>query len=125
VLVSPEWGGMVTPAMKNFLLLCAGGQVAHKPALLMGVSASLGGTYPIAELRMASGKNTRLCFIPEHVIVRRVGEVLNGDEAASDEDAHLRARLDYALGLLAEYARALRAVRASAASTTERFRYGM
>lgn len=125
VLVTPEWGGMATPAMKNFLLLSTGGVVAHKPALLVAVSASLGGAYPIAELRMTSGKNSHLCFIPEHLIVRRVEEVLNGDRSEGDDDARLRDRIEHALALLAEYARALRGVRESAASADPRFRYGM
>ena len=55
VLVVPEWGGMAPPALKNFLLLCAH-ELAHKPALIVSVSAGDGGTYPVAELR-AFGSN--------------------------------------------------------------------
>lgn len=126
VLVTPEWGGMATPALKNFLLLCSNGVVRHRPVLIVSVSASRGGTYPIAELRMASGKNSHLCFIPEHIIVRQVNQVLNDDEApANDEDAYLRGRLLYAMNMLVEYSRALRLVRTSPVLQDKRFRYGM
>lgn len=126
ILVTPEWGGMATPALKNFLLLCSNGAVRHRPVLIVSVSSSRGGTYPIAELRMASGKNSHLCFIPEHIIVRQVKQVLNDDEApASDEDAYLRGRLVYAMNMLIEYSRALRQVRSSPVMREQRFRYGM
>jgi NAD(P)H-dependent FMN reductase len=126
VLVTPEWGGMATPALKNFLLLCSNGVVRHRPVLLVSVSASRGGAYPIAELRMTSGKNSQLCFIPEHIIVRQAAQVLNDDEApANEEDAYLRGRLLYSMNMLVEYSRALRLVRASPVMQDQRFRYGM
>ena len=76
VVLTPEWGGMVTPGIKNFLLLCSNAELAHKPGLLVGVSAGRGGAYPIAELRMSGYKNNRVCWIPDHLIVRRVGRML-------------------------------------------------
>ncbi|BBL72593.1 NADPH-dependent FMN reductase [Methylogaea oryzae] len=125
VIVAPEWGGMVPAALKNFFLYAADGCLYHKPGLLVGVSASRGGAYPIAELRMSSYKNTHLTYIPEHVIVRNVGEVLNGETAHSEEDAAVRQRLDYGLMVLAEYSRALRQVRDSGVLDRGRFPYGM
>lgn len=124
VVISPEWGGMVPAALKNFFL-CCGRELAHKPALIVAVSAGQGGSYPVAELRMSSYKNTRVCFIPEHVIVRDAHNVMNGPEPASEADRKIRARMDYALKLLVEYAGALRAVRASGVVESARYPFGM
>jgi hypothetical protein len=94
--------------------------------LLVAVSAANGGAYPIAELRMNSGKNTRACYIPEHLIVRRVTEVFNDPEVpANEEDALLRRRASYALRVLAEYAIALRPLRSGPLSDTRSFPHGM
>ena len=81
VIVSPEWSGMVPAGLKNFFLLCGSELMAHKPGLIVTVSASLGGSYPVVELRTSSYKNTRLCYLPDHVIVRNVGRMLHGDHA--------------------------------------------
>ena len=70
VCVIPEYSGMAAPAFKNIILMMSDEHMGHKPALLVGVSAGMGGAYPIAELRMSSYKNTRLLWIPENVIVR-------------------------------------------------------
>lgn len=35
ILITPEWGGMASPLMKNFLLMCDNQDTAHKPALLV------------------------------------------------------------------------------------------
>mgnify|MGYP006207427435 CR=1 FL=1 len=72
VLLSPEWNGMACPALKNFFLYAGRAELAHKPALLVGVSSGLGGAYPLSELRASSYKNCRLCYLPEHLIVRGV-----------------------------------------------------
>lgn len=125
VVVTPEWSGMVPAGLKNFFLLCGTKVLAHKPGLIVAVSASLGGSYPVAELRMSSYKNSRLCYIPEHVIIRNVGSVLKGDTPSGDHDAAIRARIDYALKLLVEYAKALVAVRASGVIDQQSFPYGM
>ena len=65
VIVSPEWGGMATPGVKNFLLNCTADEVGHKPALIVTDSATRGGSYPVAELRMSGYKNNRLAWLPE------------------------------------------------------------
>lgn len=108
IVVSPEWHGTVPSRLKNLLLFFTAHTVGHKPALLTAVSAARGGTYPICELRMNAGKNSRLCLIPEHLIVRNAGDVLNGDDPASDEDSFIRGRADFALGGLAEYSRVMK-----------------
>ncbi len=87
VVVAPEWSGMVPPGLKNFFLLCGADVLAHKPGLIVTVSAGAGGSYPVTELRISSYKNTRLCYIPDHVIVRNVGQMLHGDQAADEHDA--------------------------------------
>ncbi len=125
VIVSPEWSGMVPAGLKNFFLLCGGEILAHKPGLIVTVSASLGGAYPVAELRTSSYKNTRICYIPDHVIIRNVGRMLQGDLPADEHDAGLRQRIEYSLRLLVEYAKALGAVRASGVVDLKNFPYGM
>ena len=125
VIVSPEWSGMVPAGLKNFFLLCGGDLLAHKPGLIVGVSASLGGSYPVVELRTSSYKNTRICYVPDHVIIRNVGQMLKGDQPADKHDGSLRVRIEYSLRILLEYARALRCVRESGVIDLKSFPYGM
>ncbi|MEQ8801394.1 NADPH-dependent FMN reductase [Haliea sp.] len=128
VIISPEWHGMVPAGLKNFLLMwAAGGELAHKPALIVTVSASAGGAYPVAELRMSGYKNNRLCFLPEHLIVRNVGSVFNADSKDNDprSQQYLSDRLLYCLRLLREYALALRQVRDSGNASLEVYSTGM
>lgn len=125
IVVTPEWHGMVPPQLKNLLLLCTG-ELANKPGLIVSVSASAGGTYPVTELRSSGCKNNRICWIPDHVIIRRVKEALpetgdNGNQA-DDETA---ARCEHSLGILIEYAKALRSVRDSGVCDLKRFPFGM
>ena len=118
VVVAPEWHGQVPAGLKNFFLMWGKGELAHKPALIVTVSSGDGGAYPVAELRMSSYKNNRICYIPEQVIVRNVERVLNDSEADNNPDAdqYFRARFGYALGILREYALAMRQVRDSGAT---------
>lgn len=125
VVATPEWSGMASPALKNFFLFCSGGELAHKPGLIVAVSASSGGAYPVAELRMSSCKNTHLCYLPDHIIVRRAAQMLAGTEPATAEDRRLRERIDYSLRLLDSYAAALRAVRAAGVIDLKTYAYGM
>jgi NAD(P)H-dependent FMN reductase len=109
VIVSPEWHGMVPSKLKNLLLFGNTAVMGHKPALITAVSSGRGGAYPVNELRTSGYKNTRICYVPEHLIVRHAEDVLNGDDGAVDdkEDAYIRGRIDFALAGLAEYARAM------------------
>ncbi len=128
VVISPEWSGMATPGVKNFLLNCSAAEVAHKPGLIVTVSAGRGGSYPVAELRMNGTKNNRLAWLPEHVIVQHAEGSLNTPDGTPDlgkEDAAIRARLRYSLRLLGEYAKALAQVRASGVIDHKTFRNGM
>jgi len=127
VVISPEWHGQVPSGLKNFFLMWGKGELAHKPALIVTVSSADGGAYPVAELRMSSYKNNRICYIPEQVIVRNVESVLNDDPAQNnpDADSYFRERMAYALNVLKEYALALGQVRASGAADLARFKNGM
>ncbi len=127
VVVSPEWHGQVPAGLKNFFLMWGKGELAHKPALIVTVSSADGGAYPVAELRMSSYKNNRICYIPEQIIVRNVESVLNEDPDQNnpDADAYFRARIAYALAILKEYALALGQVRASGATDLSQFKNGM
>lgn len=125
IVVSPEWGGMVPAGLKNFFLFCSNLELAHKPGLIVSVSAGIGGSYPIAELRESSYKNNRLCYIPDHLIIRSVGEMLHGETAANDRDASLRKRIDYVLPTFCKYVEALRIVRSANLLDLENFPFGM
>lgn len=128
VLVTPEWSGMATPGVKNFLLHCTAEEVGHKPGLIVAVSAGRGGSYPVAELRLSGTKNNRLLWIPEHVLVQNVAGSLNLPDGAPDlgrEDAAIRDRLRYGLRVLGAYARALTQVRSSGIIDPRAFPNGM
>ena len=127
VIIAPEWHGQVPAGLKNFFLLFSSRELGHKPALIVTVSAGDGGAYPVAELRMSSYKNNRICYLPEHVIIRKVGTVLNDDPSQNDADAdpYCRSRIAWSLDLLREYAKALGQVRASGITFNEAFKNGM
>jgi NAD(P)H-dependent FMN reductase len=127
VIVTPEWHGQVPAGLKNFFLLFNRFELGHKPALIVAVSSADGGAYPVAELRMSSYKNNRICYIPEQVIVRKVEKVLNADAADNDAgaDAYFRERISWALGILAGYAEALQAMREKVRIHHDKFGNGM
>ena len=107
VVISPEWHGMASPALKNLFMYAGRRELAHKPALLVGVSGGQGGSYPLAELRASSYKNCRLCYLPEHLIVRHVEQVMNPGEPTSEDDQRIRVRADWAMDLLLDYTDAM------------------
>lgn len=115
VVITPEWHGQVPAGLKNFFLLFGKNELGHKPALITAVSSGDGGAYPIAELRMSSYKNNRICYIPEQLIIRNVETVLNDDPADNNESAHgyFVDRINWSLDTLEQYAQALKAVRAN------------
>lgn len=128
IIVSPEYHGTVPAGLKNFLLMWAGGgEMAHKPALIVTLSVADGGSYPVAELRMSSYKNNRLCYLPEHLIIRNVASVFNEDPEKNNPDAqtYFEDRLSYCLNLLGEYALAFRQIRASGKASLENYSSGM
>jgi len=127
VVITPEWHGQVPAGLKNFFLIFGKNELAHKPAKIVSVSAADGGAYPVAELRMSSYKNSRLCYIPEHVIIRNVEKVLNENAADNnaDADAYFKERIEWSLNILKQYVIALKLVRDSGATATEKFGNGM
>jgi NAD(P)H-dependent FMN reductase len=128
VVIAPEWHGMAPAGLKNFFLMwTAGGELAHKPALIVTVSISDGGSFPIAELRMSSYKNSRICYLPEHLIIRNVGTVFNDEPEQDNPSAqeYFEDRLIYCLEMLGEYSLAFRQIRASGKTSLETYTSGM
>ena len=105
VFVVPEWHGMAPAGLKNLFLWCNHPHFAHKPALLVGVSASVGGAFVIAELRSSGYKNSRLLWLPEHLILRGASDLWSGKGSESDE--YLAKRAAYATDQLKVYTEAL------------------
>ena len=126
VIIAPEYHGQVPAALKNFFLIWKQ-QFSHKPALIVGVSSGDGGSYPVAELRMSSYKNNRICYLPENLIIRNVESVLNEDDNKNDSeaDAYFRERIEWCLGILKEYTVALKQVRETGVTNTNKFNNGM
>lgn len=127
ILIAPEWGGMVPAALKNFLLYVGTQHAAHKPTLIVGVSAGLHGYYPVSELRMSGYKNNRMLYIPDHLIVQNVNNVMN-DHDLSDgagDDQYIKTRANYSLGVLEAYAAALGGMRQEHDLFDKRYPFGM
>ena len=118
---------MAPAGLKNFFLMWGKGELAHKPALIVAVSSADGGSYPIAELRMSSYKNNRICYLPEHLIIRNVNTVFNADSSENTDtaQAYFDQRLMYCLTMLKEYGLAFRQIRASGAASLTNFISGM
>ena len=127
VIVSPEWHGQVPAGLKNFFLMVNRFDVGHKPAMIVTVSNGDGGAYPVAELRMSSYKNNRICYIPEHLIIRNVESVLNEKAADNNEsaDSYFRQRIDWTLDVLLGYAQAMIPLRESGITLHDQFKNGM
>jgi len=131
IMITPEWSGMASPLLKNILLMCPGQITAHKPVLLVAISGGISGAYPIAELRMNAFKNNKLVAIPDHLIIRNVGEVLNCDSTSelSEKDSNIRDRIGYSLHTLYNYSESLQALRTNLSispyNNEERFTNGM
>ena len=127
VIISPEWHGQVPAGLKNFFLLFNRFELGHKPAMIVAVSSADGGAYPVAELRMSSYKNNRICYIPEHVIVRNVENVLNdkAEDNNQEADGYFRERISWSLGILKAYAEAMKSMRESVQLHNDKFGNGM
>ncbi|NQX81395.1 MAG: NAD(P)H-dependent oxidoreductase [Flavobacteriaceae bacterium] len=119
IILAPEWGGMVPPALINMFLMTAYGTngdlfpMAHKPAMAVGVSASGGGTYPVSILRSITGKNSHVLWLPQHAIVQNVGDFLEYDwnSQAEGRFSHTQSRLLTGVNSLVIYAEKLKPVR--------------
>lgn len=119
VIMSPEWGGMAAPGLKNFMLLC--GSFSFKPGYLITVSSGRGGAYPISELRASSYKNNQIMYLPEHMIIRDCENVFNG----KSDDSYLKNRLDYGLNLLIKSSELLKPLQDSGLIDLDNYPYGM
>jgi len=114
VVVTPEWHGMASPALKNMFVYVKK-TMADKATMLVGVSAAVGGAYPITELRASTYKNGRINYIPEQLLIRDANNVMNSDDPSegSEADQYLKKRGLYALTVLKAYSEALKSVRDS------------
>lgn len=76
---------------------------------------------------MSSYKNSRICYIPEQLVIRNVLGVYNDDSDANNPEEHdyFVERGKYALIQLVEYAKALKLVRDSGAGNLTPFPNGM
>jgi NAD(P)H-dependent FMN reductase len=128
VIIAPEYHGNVPSGLKNLILMLGNGPLAaHKPALLIGVSSSTGGAYPISELRMNGSKNNRMLFLPEHLIIRNAGEMFLDTPKPEHKSAddYTRERLSWTLQLLEDYLEPMKAVRAAGHTMNAKFPNGM
>ncbi|MCH8519294.1 MAG: NAD(P)H-dependent oxidoreductase [Nanoarchaeota archaeon] len=125
IVISPEWGGMVPSGLKNFFLLCESQELAHKPALLVSISAGINGVYPISELRMSSYKNTYISYLPSHIIVRNVGDVLNEEESINERDKSIREKIWYELNIFTHYVKAYKKIRQEGEFDFKKYPFGM
>jgi multimeric flavodoxin WrbA len=127
IVIAPEWHGQVPSGLKNFFLLFGHAELGHKPALLVAVSSGDGGAYPIAELRMSSYKNNRICYLPENLIIRDVEHVLNDSSDDNDEssDIYYRERIKWTLEMLYGYTTALKSMRNTTRIFNDKFSNGM
>ncbi len=124
VFVTPEWNGMPSAALMNFLHQ-VGTSLAHKPVLLTGVSNGRGGSYPIGALRSLGYKNSKYLMIPEHLIFRSVNDLVQDGEPSGREDDYIRRRTDFAVSVLITYAEGMGAIRDALPDTPREFRFGM
>ena len=123
VFVVPEWHGMAPAGLKNLFLWCGHPHFAHKPALIVAVSASVGGAFVVAELRSSSYKNSRLLWLPEHLILRNAGDLWIGNAGESED--YLTKRAAYATEQLKIYTEALTPQRAVLTAGIKDFANGM
>jgi NAD(P)H-dependent FMN reductase len=127
IVVSPEYHGMVSSRLKNLMLLTSRNEVGHKPGLIVTVSGSLGGSYPVAELRAHTTKNNRLVWVPDHVIIRGAPKYFKDDVAPEDQkiQADLQGRLTLGLEQLYAYAEAMKPLRSNAKLSPKAFAFAM
>jgi len=127
VIITPEWHGQVPAGLKNLFLLFSRFEFGHKPALIVSISSGAGGSYPVAELRMSSYKNNRLCYIPEQLIIREVENVFNEKPEDNDDrsDPYYKERLSWCLDILMGYGKALKSMRSETEVHHEKFGNGL
>lgn len=125
IFVVPEWNGMAPAGLHNLFLFCSKGELRHKPALLAAVSTGIGGAYPISEVRMSGYKNTKVCYLPEHLIFRGVNDFLNEDKKNEARIISMKERTSQTLSLLLTYTRAFQEIRKNMVFDQKAFSNGM
>jgi NAD(P)H-dependent FMN reductase len=121
VFVSPEWDGMMSVGLHNFLHYTEK-ELADKPVLVVGVSSGRGGRYPLQQMRIMGYKNKSFVVIPESLFYDQINQTLVDGTLT---DLRLVERTDYVLKTLVAYAKALVLVRTSGAIDYERFPNGL
>jgi len=121
IIVTPEWAGMASPAVKAMFTVVSG--FAHKPAMIVSVSASRGGSYPVAELRMSSYKNSKIVYIPDHLIVRNVETAFTDDGNKNDE--YISKRAEFSIKALLKYSESLKNLSEDPEMQNEEYIFGM
>ena len=125
IFVTPEYNGMATPILKNFILYLNAKTAGHRPTLIVSVSGGIAGNYPISDLRASGYKNPRICYVPEQVVVRYAKSVLNEKEPVNDSDLITRKRIEYGIKILVAYSEALAEVRKKENLLSDEFEHGM
>lgn len=131
VFITPEWGGMIPPALVNLLLLSANGSagglpLGHKPALAIGVSTSGGGSNPVALLKAYAAKNSHLAWLPLHAIIHNVEDFLQKPWTPDEQDriSQLQSRVNIGIESLIIYAEQLKPVRDSLVELSKEHPFG-
>lgn len=127
VVVAAEWAGAIPVSLRNFILHTSFKEMAHKPAMIVSVSASGNGVYPISELKSYSAKNNGLLYIPDHVIVRDAGEVLDNNEMdeLDKNDFWIKERINFSIANLELYTKNMKNLRAEADFDLEKYSFEM
>jgi NAD(P)H-dependent FMN reductase len=122
IVVAAEWNGTVPAGLTNLFNYTSMAELGHKAGLIVGVtSGGTNGVYPVAEVRSFGFKNCKVCYMPDHLIIRNAGDVL----VDGADDTYIRDRIDYTLNVFSEYTKALNTVRASGVTETEKYKFGM
>lgn len=118
VVIAPEWGGMLPPALVNLFLLTANGSagglpLGHKPAFAIGVSSSGGGGNVISLMKAYVAKNSHLVWMPLHAVVQNVEEFLLLEYSPEQANRHsqIQSRIHVGLKSLVIHAKQLKPVR--------------
>ncbi|WP_071058070.1 NAD(P)H-dependent oxidoreductase [Pelistega sp. MC2] len=121
VIVVPEYSGMTPPVVKDFFMGITAHDVGFKPALLVTVSAGVGGSYPVFELRGSATKNNKLIFTPNHLIIRNVSDFLDN----LDTSNVIYNRMIHSIEELSLMAKAMSRIRTDLLELNNLFPYGM
>ena len=124
--IIPEWNGGANPSIKNMLLYADSQLLAHKPVMLVGISAGRGGFYPIMDTRSAGHKDTRYVISPEAIVINDCHNVFQTPELDEQApDYALKLRTVYALSILKLYTEALKSLRQSKVIDHQTYPFGV